>query len=102
VKSDPAVSPPARREASAEVFAAAQDGDVRARRLVVERYLPLARSLASRFLNRGEPNEDLMQVASLGLLQAIDRFDPERGLAFSSFAVPTILGELRRHFRDRT
>ena len=66
------------------------------------RYLPLARSLASRYRHSGEPIEDLEQVASIGLLKAIDRFDPDRGTAFSSFAVPTILGEIRRHFRDST
>jgi RNA polymerase sigma-B factor len=68
----------------------------------VRRYLPLARSLAHRYRRSGEPVEDLEQVASIGLLKAIDRYDPARGTAFSSFAVPTILGELRRHFRDRT
>ena len=67
-----------------------------------ERYLPLARSLARRYRYTDEPIEDLEQVAGLGLLKAIDRFDPDRGTAFSSFAVPTILGELRRHFRDTT
>jgi RNA polymerase sigma-B factor len=68
----------------------------------VRRYLPLARSLARRYRHTGEPIEDLEQVACIGLLNAIDRFDPTRGAAFSTFAVPTILGELRRHFRDRT
>lgn len=68
----------------------------------VRRYLPLARSLAARYRAGTEPLDDLVQVASIGLLKAIDRFDPARGTAFSSFAVPTILGELRRHFRDRT
>jgi RNA polymerase sigma-B factor len=68
---------------------------------LVERFTPLARQLASRYRGQ-EPFEDLMQVASVGLINAINRFDPDRGLAFSSFAVPTILGELRRHFRDRT
>ena len=68
----------------------------------VRRYLPLAYSLANRYRRSGEPIEDLEQVASIGLLKAIDRYEPERGTAFSSFAVPTILGELRRHFRDRT
>ena len=72
------------------------------REQVFRRFLPLARSLAARYRRSGEPVEDLEQVASIGLLNAIDRFDPERGAAFSSFAVPTILGELRRHFRDRT
>jgi len=66
------------------------------------RYLPLARSLAARYRSSGEPLDDLQQVAGIGLLNAIDRFDPARGTAFSSFAVPTILGELKRHFRDRT
>ena len=66
------------------------------------RYLPLARSLASRYRYTEEPIEDLEQVAGIGLLKAIDGFDPDRGTAFSSFAVPTILGELRRHFRDTT
>jgi RNA polymerase sigma-B factor len=77
-------------------------GGPAARDAAVERYLPLARSLAARYRRSGEPLEDLEQVASIGLLNAIDRFDLDRGIAFSSFAVPTILGELRRHFRDRT
>jgi RNA polymerase sigma-B factor len=67
----------------------------------VERFLPLARQLARRSQRGGEPLDDLIQVASLGLLKAIDRFEPDRPTAFSSFAVPTILGELKRHFRDR-
>jgi RNA polymerase sigma-B factor len=71
-----------------------------ARDQLLESYLPLARSLARRYERRGESLEDLEQVASLGLVKAIDRFEPERGLRFSSYAVPTILGELRRYFRD--
>jgi RNA polymerase sigma-B factor len=66
------------------------------------RYLPLAHSLAARYRLSEEPIEDLEQVAGIGLLKAIDRFDPGRGTAFSSYAVPTILGEIRRHFRDTT
>jgi RNA polymerase sigma-B factor len=69
---------------------------------LVERFLPLARRLASRFRGGTEPFEDLVQVASVGLLNAITRFDPSRGFAFTSFATPTILGELKRHFRDRS
>jgi RNA polymerase sigma-B factor len=78
-----------------------RDGDVAAREALVERFLPLARQLARRYQRGGEPLDDLVQVASLGLLKAIDRFEPDRPTAFSSFAVPTILGELKRHFRDR-
>jgi RNA polymerase sigma-B factor len=76
-------------------------GDPAAREALVERFLPLARQLARRYQRAGEPLDDLIQVASLGLLKAIERFDPGRETAFSSFAVPTILGELKRHFRDK-
>jgi RNA polymerase sigma-B factor len=75
--------------------------DQAAREALVQRFLPLARQLARRYQRGGEPLDDLVQVASLGLLKAIDRFDPDRPTAFSSFAVPTILGELKRHFRDK-
>ncbi len=85
-----------------ELFARARAGETRAREELIERYLPLARRLARRYQRSEEPLEDLMQVASLGLLKAVDRYDTSRETAFSSFAVPTILGELRRHFRDRT
>ncbi len=69
---------------------------------LVRRYLPLARHVAARYRGGSEPIEDLEQVASLGLVKAIDRFDPARGFNFSSYAVPTIAGELRRYFRDHT
>ncbi len=68
---------------------------------LVELHLPLAEYLARRFGNRGESHEDLVQVATIGLIKAIDRFDSERGVAFSTYATPTIVGEIKRHFRDR-
>jgi RNA polymerase sigma-B factor len=72
------------------------------RDMLVERFLPLARQLARRYQRPDEPFDDLFQVACLGLLNAIDRFDLDRGVAFSSYAVPTIVGEIKRYFRDRT
>jgi RNA polymerase sigma-B factor len=72
------------------------------RDLLVERFVPLARSIASRYQRRGEPFEDIFQVACVGLLNAIDRYDVSRGRAFSSFAVPTIAGEIKRYYRDRS
>ncbi|MEA2153052.1 MAG: polymerase sigma-B factor [Solirubrobacteraceae bacterium] len=84
----------------AQLFARHIEGDQVAREALVRRFMPLARSLARRYDRSSEPFEDLLQVASLGLLKALDRFDPTRGHPFASFAVPTILGEMRRHFRD--
>jgi RNA polymerase sigma-B factor len=91
----------ARARADRKLLERAHAGDADARAALVERFLPLARQLARRYQRGGELLDDLNQVASLGLLKAIDRFDPERQTAFSSFAVPTILGELKRHFRDK-
>jgi RNA polymerase sigma-B factor len=101
--SDAAASGPERTREDRELFIRHQrHGDASAREALVERFLPLARQLARRYQRADEPIEDLVQVASLGLIKAIDRFDPERAIAFSSYAVPTILGELKRHFRDKT
>ncbi|MEV4281499.1 RNA polymerase sigma factor SigF [Actinoplanes xinjiangensis] len=68
----------------------------------IEAWLPLARHLANRYANRGEPRDDLYQVAVVGLIKAVDRFQAERGVDFAGFAIPTIVGELKRHFRDKT
>lgn len=72
-----------------------------AREELVRMNLPLVQHLARRFRNRGEANADLVQVGTIGLIKAIDRFDPERGVQFSTYATPTIIGEIKRHFRDR-
>lgn len=88
------------RERTHELFARLKD-DPNARTELVELHLPLVEYLARRFRGRGEPLDDLIQVASLGLLKAIDRFDPERGVEFSTYATPTIVGELKRYFRDK-
>jgi RNA polymerase sigma-B factor len=75
--------------------------DPTGRNAIVERFLPLARQLAARYQRPEEPFDDVFQVACVGLVKAVDRFDVERGVAFSSYAVPTITGEIKRHFRDR-
>ena len=78
-----------------------EDGDMDAREKLVMSHMNLVRFLANKFKNRGEPLDDLIQVGYLGLLKAIDRFDPDRGLEFTTYATPTILGEIKRHFRDK-
>jgi len=85
-------------ERSAELFA--RMPEPAAREELVTIYYPLVEYLSRRFRGRGEPLDDLIQVASIGLLKSIDRFDPDRGVKFSTYAVPTIVGELKRHFRD--
>src|SRR5919109_836625 len=72
------------------------------REQLVMTYLPLARTIARRYQSPRVPHEDLVQVATIGLMKAIDRYDPDRGVAFSSYAVPTMVGEVQRHFRDHT
>lgn len=78
-----------------------EEGDMDAREKLVMSHLNLVRFIANKFKNRGEPIDDLVQVGYLGLLKAIDRFDPSRGLEFTTFATPTIMGEIKRHFRDK-
>jgi RNA polymerase sigma-B factor len=85
-----------------DLWIRARAGDRAARDRLIERHMPLARSLAVQYRHTREPLDDLIQVANLGLVKAVDRFDPDRGIGFTSYAVPTILGELKRHFRDRT
>jgi RNA polymerase sigma-B factor len=79
-----------------------RDGDPEARERALVELMPLVRALAARYSGRGEPMEDLVQVGALGLVKAFDRFDVDRGVEFTSYAVPTIVGEIRRHFRDKT
>ena len=79
----------------------AESGDPAIREELVRMHLPLVEYLARRFRNRGEPLEDLVQVATIGLIKSVDRFDLERGVEFSTYATPTIVGEIKRHFRDK-
>ncbi len=93
------------RRLSGELFVVLADGDqparTSARDQLVHLHLPLVEHCARRFRNRGEPFEDLLQVGTIGLLKSIDRFDPDRGLEFSTYATPTIIGEIKRYFRDK-
>jgi len=116
--SAPQVAPPRARDEDVSVtdernrakvmFAALADAGARGRQHervreeLITMHLPLVRFLARRYANRGEPLDDLVQAGCIGLVKAVDRFDSERGLEFSTYAAPTILGEIRRHFRDRT
>ena len=89
------------RDVNALLRAYHRDGDTGAREQALVELMPLVRALAGRYAGRGEPFEDLVQVGAVGLIKAIDRFDLEREVEFSSYAVPTIVGEIRRHFRDK-
>lgn len=97
-----------RRDRARTLFAALQELEPgrpeyhRVRAELVKLHLPLVRYFARRYAGRGEPLDDLVQVGSIGLIKAIDRFEPARGLEFTTYASPTVLGEIRRHFRDRT
>ena len=90
-----------RRTVDELLLAYHRDGDRRAREQVLVELMPLVRSLASRYAGRGEPLDDLVQVGAVGLIKAVDRFDVSRGVEFTSYGVPTIVGEIRRHFRDK-
>jgi RNA polymerase sigma-B factor len=93
---------PSRDELRAKFEEYKGTGDRHARNELIEAHRPLATHLARRYANRGEPLDDLVQVAFVGMLKAVERFDPDRGLEFSTFATATVDGELKRHFRDKT
>jgi RNA polymerase sigma-B factor len=78
-----------------------EDGDLQARQQLIEQYMSLVRSLARRYSYRGEQLEDLVQIGAIGLIKAIDRFDLERGVELTTYATPNIIGEIKRHFRDK-
>src|SRR5581483_4799089 len=78
-----------------------EQGDLQAREQLIEQYMSLVRSLARRYSYRGEQLDDLIQIASIGLIKAIDRFDVDRGVELTTYATPNIIGEIKRHFRDR-
>src|SRR5262249_5631230 len=94
--------PLSRAQAAALQRAYRCNGDLAAREQLIEAYLPLARSLARRFAHRGERVEDLVQVGTIGLIKAVDRFEPARGVDLAAFAAPTIVGEIKHHLRDRS
>jgi RNA polymerase sigma-B factor len=105
---DPALTSAAAADTASDLLAAmaATPADSPSRPALRERaiqaWLPLAKHLARRYANRGEPTDDLIQTATIGLIKAVDRFDPDRGVDFAGYAIPTIIGEIKRHFRDRT
>src|SRR5436190_16356797 len=78
-----------------------REGDLSAREQLIERYMSLVRSLARRYSYRGEQLDDLIQIGAIGLIKAIDRFDVNRGVELTTYATPNIIGEIKRHFRDR-
>src|SRR5438046_3250470 len=78
-----------------------EQGDLAAREQLIEQYMSLVRSLARRYAYRGEQLEDLVQIGAIGLIKAIDRFDVNRGVELTTYATPNIIGEIKRHFRDR-
>jgi len=96
------VGPAPRTDEGSLLRAYHEDGDLAARERLITDHLPLVRSLARRYARHGEQLDDLVQVGTIGLIRAIDRFDVDRGVALTTFAVPTIVGELKRHFRDRS
>src|SRR3954453_5252566 len=97
-----AESPEARRLGDERLLVRYHNGgNLEARDELVVRFMPLARQLAARYRHAGEPLEDLVQVACVGLIKAVDRYDPDRGSGFTRYAVPTMLGEIKRHFRDK-
>jgi RNA polymerase sigma-B factor len=100
--SEPAPCSEAVRPVDADFYEYRRTRDRELRNELIERHLGIAHHLARRYRHRGVSDDDLLQVATIGLLKAVERFDPERGVSFSTFATPTVLGELRRYFRDST
>lgn len=98
----PSCTAPAVRPLDEDFFEFRRTGSRDLRNAIIERHLGIAHHLARRYRHRGVSDDDLLQVATIGLLKAVERFDPERGISFATFATPTVLGELRRYFRDST
>jgi RNA polymerase sigma-B factor len=96
------LAPTTGRPVDADFYDYRRTRDRELRNVLIERHLGIAHHFARRYRHRGVSDDDLVQVATIGLLKAVERFDPERGVAFSTFAAPTVLGELRRYFRDST